>query len=103
MMGGHGRGASGSDARDARAFRLDSSTGCVVIECRHQIKLRLPDLQCDRTLARFRNHGVHVETGADLVSEPETIEPTCSEHDRIEATFASLSKGACQRCHEAAR
>ncbi len=49
-------------------------------------------LECQRALARLREHHIRLEPCADLGAEAESVEPAGREHDGVEAALAALAQ-----------
>src|SRR5204863_9669569 len=76
--------------RDALPLRLDAPSRLLVVGRGDELLLAGADLKRERPLTRLGQQLVGLEAAADLARQPEAVETTCRQDDRVEAALAAL-------------
>src|ERR671924_1442618 len=89
-MGRDRRQAAAPDRRYASSLSLDAAVGLGVVGGGDELLLSDPNLERERTLARFGQNLTGIEAMPDLITEPEPVEAAGGEHDGVEAPLSPL-------------
>jgi hypothetical protein len=100
VVSGDGGDTAAADPGDAGSLGLDAAARLRVVDARNEPLVTRAHLKSHGALARLRNELVRVEAVADLGVEPEPVEPSRPEHDRVEPSLATLAQA---RVHVAAQ
>ena len=92
MVRRDGSEAAAADRGHDRALRLDPVPRLGVVHRLHELPVSRPYLEGERALPRLGQHRLGIEPKPDLALEPEPVEPARGEHDRVEASLASLAQ-----------
>ena len=74
------------------ALRLDALPRLGIVRRRDEVLVVRPHLESERALPRLGEHRLRLEAVADLVAEPEPVEPARCEHDRVEPALPALAQ-----------